>query len=172
VASNFNPYQPPAFEPEPSAGSDARGAPLASRTDRLLAATIDMVVDSAVLVPIGYLVDGEWNFPLYGYGWMAAAFIVWTAIHGYFIVKSSQTIGKRLLRLKVVNFSDGQPTPAVKIVFLRKLPMNLLGAVPIVGGIGLLIGIAFIFGPERRCIHDIIAGTKVVQLGGVRSLRL
>ena len=31
------------------------------------------------------------------------------------------------------------------------------------GGLG-LVNVLFIFGPERRCVHDYIAGTKVINL--------
>jgi uncharacterized RDD family membrane protein YckC len=101
-----------------------------------------------------------------------AEFVIWMAMHGYFLVKGSQTIGKRLLAIQIVDFASGKPASFVKIVFVRKLSMQLVLFVPTVGAIAWLIGLAFIFGKDRRCIHDVIAGTKVVDLRAKRSLRL
>jgi hypothetical protein len=36
---------------------------------------------------------------------------------------------------------------------------GLLGIIPFYG----FVDVLFIFGQERRCLHDLIAGTRVVQ---------
>jgi uncharacterized RDD family membrane protein YckC len=60
----------------------------------------------------------------------------------------------------------------VKIVFARAVLMHLVGLVPTVGPFAYFIGLAFIFGKDRRCMHDVIAGTVVVDLRAKRSLVL
>jgi hypothetical protein len=40
--------------------------------------------------------------------------------------------------------------------------INLIGVIPTVGTYFPFLDLGFIFGPERRCLHDLIADTKVV----------
>jgi hypothetical protein len=51
----------------------------------------------------------------------------------------------------------------VGAVFLRAIVPGLIGAIPCVGNLFVLFDVLFIFGEERRGIHDYIAGTKVVE---------
>ena len=46
---------------------------------------------------------------------------------------------------------------------LRYLPVQLAGAIPLVGPIIGLVNILMIFRGDRRCGHDLIAGTRVVK---------
>ena len=50
-----------------------------------------------------------------------------------------------------------------RIVLLRMVPMSIVAYIPFVGGLLNLVDILFIFGRDRRCIHDLIADTIVVQ---------
>lgn len=45
---------------------------------------------------------------------------------------------------------------------LRYLPMHIVGQVPIVGALIGFINPMFIFRADQRCLHDLIAGTRVV----------
>lgn len=90
------------------------------------------------------------------------SFALWVALHGRWLASSAQSIGKRLLGLQIVNASDGKPTSFARIVLLRTLPMYLL-AVPVVGNPIALLGVLLIFRRGRRCLHDHIAGTRVVM---------
>jgi len=47
-------------------------------------------------------------------------------------------------------------------VLLRQWVMGLLNAIPFIGNIIALVDPLMIFGDERRCLHDHIAGTKVI----------
>jgi len=68
-----------------------------------------------------------------------------------------------MARIKIVmNNGDGQPG-FVHAWLLRAFLPGVIEAVPYVGGLFGLIDILFIFGDERRCIHDLMAGTKVVE---------
>jgi len=42
--------------------------------------------------------------------------------------------------------------------------MGLIGIIPAIGGIIQIVNILFIFRDDRKCIHDLIAGTVVVSV--------
>lgn len=69
------------------------------------------------------------------------------------------SLGKRLLGIRVVR-RDGLPAEVWRIALLRNvLPMALCGYC---GWLG-LVDALFIVGEERRCLHDWVAGTRVVK---------
>ena len=47
---------------------------------------------------------------------------------------------------------------------MRYFPLAVIAQIPFAGGIFSLIDCLFIFREDRRCIHDLIAGTKVVDV--------
>jgi uncharacterized RDD family membrane protein YckC len=76
---------------------------------------------------------------------------------------SGQTIGKKIMAIKIVT-SDGEHLPGFfKVVLLRLIVVGLIGSIPFAGWIFNLVDILFIFRDDRRCIHDMIAGTKVIK---------
>jgi len=78
-----------------------------------------------------------------------------------------QNIGMLLTGLKVVRFSDGQPAGFLHGALLRFLaPVSLMfmpSYVPFLGLMFLCVDYFFIFRADRRCVHDLIADTKVVK---------
>ncbi|WP_182908721.1 RDD family protein [Microbispora sp. H13382] len=76
-----------------------------------------------------------------------------------------QTLGKRLYRLKVVPAGTGA-TLTHRQVGIRTLVHPLLSsAAPYLGPVLYLVDALWIFGdPGRRCLHDVIAGTVVVDV--------
>jgi uncharacterized RDD family membrane protein YckC len=77
--------------------------------------------------------------------------------------QSGQTIGKRMLEIAMVR-TDGSPITLLRYIFLRVVPVVLLGMIPLVGRFVGLIDPLLIFGKERRCLHDLIADTIVVDV--------
>jgi uncharacterized RDD family membrane protein YckC len=75
--------------------------------------------------------------------------------------RNGQTIGKRLLSIKIVR-TDGSPVTLLRIIFMRWLPIGILGRIPLIGPLIALANVLFIFGNEKRCIHDYIADTIVI----------
>jgi uncharacterized RDD family membrane protein YckC len=162
-----NPYQPPTTAealPEQASGD------LATRLARFGAAMIDGLILIALLIPaqIAFGVyDGFPQVTPQGYlatlGWATASTLVWIAINGATISRSAQTIGKKLLGIKVVTLT-GENASFNKIVVWRMLPIALGGAlVPVVGNFVGILDALFIFRSDRRCIHDLIAATRVVR---------
>jgi uncharacterized RDD family membrane protein YckC len=83
----------------------------------------------------------------------------------YLIATRGQTLGKKWTGIKIVKM-DGSRVDFVSGVVLRNWVLALPGFIPTVGrGINSLvdlIDVLMIFGEQRRCLHDVIAGTKVV----------
>jgi uncharacterized RDD family membrane protein YckC len=75
--------------------------------------------------------------------------------------RNGQTIGKRLLNIKIVR-TDGDRASLSRIFFLRALPIGLLGLIPYAGRFIGLVDALMIFGQEKRCLHDRIADTIVI----------
>jgi uncharacterized RDD family membrane protein YckC len=78
----------------------------------------------------------------------------------YLLVQTGQTLGKRMMRIKVVR-TDGSPADFVRVVLLRSVVPY---AINFACGIFSLVDALFIFGADRRTLHDQIADTKVVKV--------
>jgi uncharacterized RDD family membrane protein YckC len=70
-----------------------------------------------------------------------------------------QTIAKKLLGMKIVT-RNGDAPGFVRGIALRWWLTGLLGIVPFFG----LLNALAIFGEQRRCLHDYIAGTYVIDV--------
>lgn len=82
----------------------------------------------------------------------------------YLMATQSQSIAKWLLKMQVVDYEKGEPAGFVKVFLLRGVVNGILGAIPFVGPLYTFVDLCFIFGEEHRCLHDQIAGTKVVDI--------
>jgi uncharacterized RDD family membrane protein YckC len=159
----MNPYQPPIAESPRTDGPQL----LASRGSRLGAALLDalavILVNGTILWQTG-LFEKMMRRPDLGVTLTVSAigFGVWLAIQIAFL-RSGQTLGKRLVGIRMVDHQTGEPASLGQLVVMRYLPVQLVGLVPVVGSFLPIIDVLFIFGADQRCIHDHIAGTKVVQ---------
>lgn len=86
-------------------------------------------------------------FPLIG------AIVQWNLIS-----TRGQTLGKMLFSIRMTTL-DGRLPGFIHGVVLRNWLRNLLAFIPFFG----LVDLLFIFGDAHRCIHDYLAGTRVVQ---------
>ncbi|MDT4885337.1 RDD family protein [compost metagenome] len=87
-----------------------------------------------------------------------AAFLI---VNGRLLKNYGQTVGKRLLKIAIVDL-NGQVPDLGNVLLKRYLVWWLLAYVPLVGGLILLVNYLFIFRADRRCLHDLAAGTRVV----------
>jgi uncharacterized RDD family membrane protein YckC len=172
MTSPFSPYQPPRADADPFATpqEDASTSHLATRTQRWWAAFIDGLLSMAILGPLQYKFGFFDHFPniqkptpLVSAIWGAVALGVYCMVHGYFLFKYSQTVGKRLLKIRVENLTDGQRTPGMRLLLLRSLPISILSQIPVVGPWLGLFDVVFIFRKNKRCLHDYVAGTVVAK---------
>lgn len=73
-----------------------------------------------------------------------------------------RSIGKRLAKTRVAR-PDGSVPEMWRIIVLRNLVLMLAGFIPFVGNfVGFADAVA-IFGNDRKCLHDYIADTIVVE---------
>ena len=79
------------------------------------------------------------------------------------LVRCGQTIGKKAVGVRIVNHGNGSNAGFWRVIGLRYFLCGLIAGIPLVGSIFWLTDTLFIFGPERRCLHDLIADTKVIQ---------
>jgi|SRR5688572_16788354 len=76
----------------------------------------------------------------------------------------SQSVGKLLLRIQIVDIQNDQPGGPVRAFLLRAFIPTIIEFIPFLGFGFWVIDTLFIFREDRRCIHDLMAGTRVVKL--------
>lgn len=166
-ATSANPYAAPSTRL-----ADAREEGelvLASRMSRLGAALIDgaVIAVPAILLAIAMPSLFEPGAPmgrlttlLVFFGVGALAFVIYQLVMLY---RHGQTLGKKLVGIRIVR-SDGSRAGFGRMFGLRYFVPGLIGSIPVVGPIFSLVDILFIFGQEKRCLHDMIADTVVVDV--------
>ena len=85
------------------------------------------------------------------------------AIQTWMLSMRGQTVGKRLLGIRIVRVQDDTNPGFVHAVLLRSVVPIIIRAVPMFGLGFWLVDVGCIFRTDKRCLHDLIAGTKVVQ---------
>ena len=143
----------------------ALGEP-ASRGNRLVAQLIDNGMLALIAAGAYFLVQPGFAWhpaeaPVLGLPAVAA--VCWLAYQFHLLATTGQTVGKRLLDLCVVRCEDEGNAGFFRAVVLRSFVPAFLALLPGVGLAFLAIDVLFIFGRERRCLHDWIAGTKVIN---------
>ena len=166
-------------------------AELAERGTRLLAATIDELILLGIALPmvvgaipavatrlaqvdvlqleeisqsLPILINDVEHTMLTGPGVIITvlALIAWCVITVWSVAANGQSIGKRLVGIKVVR-KDGSRASFARIFLLRNVVKSLPMLLPTVGLLYQLIDPLLIYQSERRCIHDRIADTIVVR---------
>lgn len=163
-----NPYAAPSARVR-DAAPFTQEPELAQRWMRLVAVLLDSAI---VLVPTWMMLDVVRSATrpfaqpsdgvkllllLYVLGLIALAVFQLVMLH-----RSGQTIGKRLMGLRIVR-TDGTRASLRRIFLLRSLLPNLIAAIPYAGGFFVLIDALFVFADDRRCLHDRFADTIVVD---------
>jgi uncharacterized RDD family membrane protein YckC len=188
MSQPYNPYEPPRARPASLPDAGAAGVLLAERSRRLNGALVDGLVGivgtlpayalhAAGLDPFPARSAGSWfpSAPLFLLFSLIPDVVQWTLI-----TRSGQSIGKKLVGTRIVTM-DGRVAGFVHGVLLRGIPWTLMRAAEALASVFLkgmlvdtiltrgipivkLVEVLTIFGPARRCIHDYVAGTRVVLL--------
>jgi len=146
---------------------------LAGRGQRLGAKLIDALLSAVVTMPVFYfsgwfaeVVDLAMNrkpvplaLSLFSVG---AGLAAHTLLQAYPLHRYGQTWGKRMLAIRIVDMEGNRPALA-RLIGLRFFSSQLIGLIPFVGKWAGLAGVLMIFRNDRRCLHDFIAGTRVIN---------
>jgi len=89
--------------------------------------------------------------------------VAFLLVHGYPLATRGQSVGKILVQTRIVSVEDGKILPFSKLIALRYLPLWVAAQIPVVAQIFGLADALFVFRDDRRCIHDLIAGTRVIK---------
>jgi uncharacterized RDD family membrane protein YckC len=156
---------------------------LADRGARLLAASIDELIVLGAFLPMlfgavptlvnlasgsvdplaldtGDIVGAMLRGP--GITITVVALLLWCGITAWLVASNGQSIGKRLVGIKVVR-SDGSRASFARIFLLRNVVNGLPNLLPYVGWLYQLADPLLIYQDSRRCLHDMIADTTVVR---------
>jgi len=168
--SEPNPFQAPSSDTLVADDAD-----LASRGIRFVASLLDGVLFLCTLIPAMLLmaIGGgpdhieQNNEPLMMLiVFITLALMLALAIYNWWLLATEgQTIAKRLLGIRIVKI-DGSPVDFLVAVILRSWVLGFVTGILnqcCLGWIVSLVDALFIFNPDRRCLHDHIAGTKVVN---------
>lgn len=167
--NEHNPYRGPDSNVAEVSGGDE----LAGRGTRLGAAIIDLIIMLVILMPLMFM-GGYWETAMaaaqageqVGLGttllWALVGFVVFVVVQGFPLNASGQTWGKKMLNIKIVDL-DGNKPPLGRLLGLRYLPIQVVGNIPLLGPLLGLVNVLLIFRNDRRCGHDLIAGTRVVH---------
>jgi uncharacterized RDD family membrane protein YckC len=161
-----NPYAPPTAHVE---DVDLRAEySLAGRWARFGAALIDAVLGALVgwalwsATPLATLVaSGAWSLVQGLLVVTIGGLLFFTLIHGWLLATRGQTLGKRLVGLRIVR-SNGERASLARLLGLRYFVGGAIQAVPGLGTLYALIDSLLIFRESRQCLHDNIADTIVV----------
>ena len=165
-----NPYTPPGARIA-GAASPYGEARLAERGTRFVAALIDNILYGLPILPGIILISAapEGSSEAVGFAGMVflggAVITLAISIYQWVLLSTEgQTLGKRWMGIRIVKI-DGQPVRFASVVLVRLWVVGLIQAIPLVGPLFGLIDALFIFSSDRRCVHDLMAGTKVIEAG-------
>ena len=159
-------YAPPQAEVADVAGD---GIELAGRGTRLGAVIIDGLLVAALLWGVSLVTPWNVFAPDVSTGLLrllltnlVLGFVAFTLINGYQLATQGQTLGKRLLGLRIVR-PNGARASLARLLGARYGLGYVIGMVPFAGGLYGLLDSLLIFRESQQCLHDNIADTIVVK---------
>jgi uncharacterized RDD family membrane protein YckC len=159
-----NPYAPPSIGAQGPAWAQSFGQvqqPLASPGARLGAHLLDgLLYFGAVMVGLPAAAFDETLS-----GMLALLGMLGLAIYQWYLVSTTgQSLGKKWVGIRIVKL-DGSPVDFSSGVLLRSWAfygLVFVGGLFVIGSVLPLVDALMIFGDERRCLRDHLAGTKVI----------
>lgn len=186
---SINPYEANLTPHDPILGEQSdSGIPLVlgRRFARFVANIVDGILLILFIIPVA-LFAGTGLMGAPGLGQLGqnpgvslllsivVAIVPWVAfflVNGYSLHSRGQTLGKMATQVQIVDYKTDRIMGLNGRIFLRYLwtvPLTLVASL-IAGDMGsqvinfvYFVGILLIFSPSRRCLHDYIAGTHVVE---------
>lgn len=175
--NNQNPFATPnAYGGYATAPSSSSNVELAGRGTRFLAALVDNLIITGITFVLGFglgiglallmgpdfvdSVGGTIVIQVIGAVLGIGSYLL---INGYFLMSAGQTLGKKLLSIRVVRDGDTEVPDLTTTYFKRIFITQLLSLIPILGGLYALVDALMIFSADQKCLHDQIAGTRVIK---------
>ena len=167
-----NPYSPPTtFAP---ISSLVESGELATLSERFAGAFIDGLIILPIVLPLAFgagLVIGSalgdsliTNLVASVVGGLIGI-SAFAALHGYLLATRGQTIGKVIMRTRIVN-EAGNLLPFNDLFLKRYLIIMVISMIPYVGSLIVIVNALCVFRGNRKCLHDNFAGTKVIKIVG------
>jgi uncharacterized RDD family membrane protein YckC len=185
-----NPYSPPESEFNANLPANAHGIELAERSTRLAAATLDGLLATVPFTPglflgiyavvryeldpgdladvgkteVHAMVGRDEALALFG-GLLVLGLLVFLGIAIYqwiLISRTGQSLGKRWTGIRIERMDGSRVTFGTGVVLRNWIP-KLMSAIPYLGWIFQLVDCLYIYRQDHRCLHDHIAGTRVVR---------
>jgi uncharacterized RDD family membrane protein YckC len=171
LMTDDNPYAPPNAVDLIVLDDQLASVELADRSTRVVAWFIDQLLVTIFVFAIFlaywgeirvYLDRGENPLRVLAVGMLVFYFLSFLLIHGYFLKKTGQTIGKKLHSIRVSDLRGHVPD-FTKLIFVR---YALFAFFTVLWPVAILwlVNILFIFRGDRRCLHDLLAGTQVIKV--------
>ena len=167
-----NPYLPSAVLGASPLLTAQTGQRLAGAGARLVAVILNNLVAFASMIPGMILVgvgssgqqgDSITTVQAIGIGVVALGAIGLFIYQLMLYLRTGQTIGKKLMQVKVVSFTDGTVPGFGGLIGLREIVPGIIAAIPVIGVVFYIVDVCFIFRTDRRCVHDLMANTKVIE---------
>lgn len=165
-----NPYA--ATQQNLSFNTAAKNVELADRGTRFAAVLLDGLIAFVIMAVFGIIaailvaiIGKENNAAIIGVvgGLGAIVVIGFVVMQLVLIARYGQTLGKRIMKIRVVRTGTDEKCGLGRYFWLRGFVTGLLGAIPFVGWLVSLGDPLMIFREDRRCLHDHIADTEVVK---------
>ncbi|MDP6452294.1 MAG: RDD family protein [SAR202 cluster bacterium] len=137
-------------QPRPAPEVEELGI-LADRLSRLIASIVDR---ATLVVPMFFIL-----FILDSVSLLVVYLAAWFLVQATLLTTTGQTVGKKAFNVRIVMVETGRNGGFVPNVLVRMVLNGALGLIPFYS----LVDVLFIFRSDRRCIHDLIAGTVVVK---------
>lgn len=159
----------PDEESQPPQEKGPKKYPKAMRVQRVAAVLLDYFIVGLVLTPFSlaldlssYVESNEMIPVTVVVQFHIGMFIAYVAVNGWWIYRYGQTIGKRILKIAIAT-EDFQIPPFNRVILIRHLPFAVSWVVP---GLILvnIIDWLMVLRDDRRCLHDILAGTQVIDV--------
>lgn len=163
---------------------------VASRWSRFWAWFIDGLVACALMIPLFYFEPTRnlmFSNDVLGLvsTYVLSAFL-YLLCHGYLLHKYGQTIGKNVFEIAMFSTDTHQPLSLSKFIFMRWAPFSLIilparlyeifptvelfKLLSLLAILGATVNILLIFGKQKRCLHDRLAGSLVVDVSKPRKI--
>jgi len=160
---------------------DDQAGLLADSVPRLFAAVVDLCLVFIIDLGILYFIGRFYNESLVNFLmgrtpdisktllfsimliFLLGGVLTYLVLNCYLLHRRGQTLGKAMMRIRIVDM-HGEALPCWHIVLKRFLPYWAVLFIPVIGEFLFVLDVIPALLPKRRCIHDLIAGTKVIEV--------